>query len=53
MFYTDTNGLKPHFRSTALVFLGMAMEDSPVDVDFEKFNEAAKEIDEFILEDEM
>jgi hypothetical protein len=57
MFYTDTNGLKPRFRSTALVFLDMAMENSPYDVDFvkffERFNEAAKDADEFHLEDEL
>jgi hypothetical protein len=52
MFYTDTNGLKPQFRSTALLFLEMAMESSLDDRDFESFNEAAKDIDEFLLEDE-
>jgi hypothetical protein len=56
MFYTDTNGQKPHFRNTALVFLEMTMENSQYDIDFEKFfkrfNEAAKDVDEFLLEDD-
>ncbi len=52
MFYTDTNGLKPQFRSTALLLLEMVMERSPDDRDFERFNEAAKDTDEFLLEDE-
>ncbi len=52
MFYTDTNGRKPQFRITALVLLEMVMENSPDDRDFEKFNEAAKDSDEFLLEDE-
>jgi hypothetical protein len=56
MFYTDTNGQKPRFRTTALVFLEMSMKEALYDIDFEsvfkKFNEAAQDVDEFLLEDE-
>jgi hypothetical protein len=53
VFYTDTNGLKPRFRSTALILLENVMENFPDLLDFEGFNDAAKDADEFLPEDDL
>ncbi len=47
MFYTDTNGEVPFFRSTAFYMLGIVMETTPLaEIDFEQFKDVAPEIDE-------
>jgi hypothetical protein len=53
VFYTDTNGMKPRFRITALVLLEMVMEHSLYDIAFEMYNEAVTEADEFLPGDEI
>jgi hypothetical protein len=53
VFYTDTNGLKPLFRSTTLILLENIMENFPCLLDFEGFNEAAEDADEFLPEDDL
>jgi hypothetical protein len=48
VFYSDTNGQLPEFRSTALIMLGIVMDSTPLDeIDFKEFKKVATDIDNF------
>lgn len=53
VFYTDTNGIIPTHRSTALIMLGMAMECERLDeIPFENFAAIEREITDMLEEGE-
>jgi hypothetical protein len=48
VFYSDTNGQLPEFRSTALIMLGIVMDCTPLDeIDFEEFKKVSADLDNF------